>query len=472
MAITVLTSPSDFGRVYDTNRLMYKLSSTNYTEQNFRFLIILYSGDITNDPVTYTKIATIKKRPLTDGTCFFNPAEIFSNYLTYDIDIDHTVLNEALNSNMKFSVVVFEIFGDPQVAYYETLAGQPVLFNGLQEYIPYDIEAYGGGNNQWVMSGATDEQGKFLTDALDYRVDTYDYASLYFLASKEDRPTHARYTIYYWDTFQQSFPNDGTGWDIQRYTDNSTSINYSTNISISAPTPISTPPDDDIGTDPGEPTPPVFKSYIADYITGFTISYTNTNNQMYYIPSGPAQMESMGLFDNLSGATWISYQVDLTDGLTDESTVYNTYTMTYYRQNKCSKYDPWQLFWLNPHGGFDRYTFYLKNYISYDLERTMWQHRFSDTYTLGERGSTVYKTKVDETIMLNTDWLTESESQIISQLFMSPEVYASYKYKGLVYKIPYVIKDTKAMYKEIKNEKMVSYEVNVMPAWNRVSQTS
>lgn len=477
--IALVTQPNDYGRIYDTNRLYYKMSSTNYNEPNFRFYIEIYVGDITDNPVTYTKVATVRKRPLSNGTCLFNPAEIWSNYINYDLEIGINELKECLNSNGIFYLSVKEEYGTtPVVNEASNVDGQPImLYNGLQEYIPYDL-GYGGYNTQFVMDDTN--KGKYLTDATNYQVDTTDYANLYFIVDKDNRPTYARFKVYYWDiTAWDNDHNEDPPNDIQlnAIIENPNTIYKNYSSSISAPNPMSAiPPEDIVDPGPTQPPPvPVYRPYIDYYYTGFTLEYTNDNNQMCYIPTGAKELGGMGLFDvipSLGGGRWVSYEVDLTDGLTAISNEWNTNPITYYRKSKCDKYNPIQLMWLNPHGGFDRYTFYKKNYISYDVERTLWQHRFSDSYTLGERGTTVYKTKSTETTTMNTDWLTASEAQTLSQLNMSPEVYSVYEYNNYTYKIPYIIKDTNFDYKEIKNEKMVSMSISMTPAWNRTSQTS
>jgi len=607
MAITIETAPTNYGRVYDTNRLMYKFSSTNSNNPNFRFYISVGVGDITQNPVTYSSIAIVRKRPLANGTCFFNPAELWSNYLTQDIDVNVSSLQECLNSNSMFQIAVGEEYGDtPELINPSIVIAEPImLYNGLQEYIPYDIEAYGGGNLQWVMSGTTVTQsswvecgtwtnetgtfgtqeikftgadimnltsiqisytdssntnrtgclnsistdeyvafyssadvnevffirygskvdtatsttwsdityedkgstmstagfadgakiiikytelnetrgpGRWLTDATEFQVAPYEYNNLYFIAGYQDKPTYARIKVYYWSDGVEPVGPGGGGSELMSYVNNASKIKRNINIAQSAPNPDAIiqgfkppPPDEDPG-DPdtgGDPITPSFKYFISSYNTGMTLNYTNLYNQMYYIPTGPKELEALGIFDRANGdGGWISYKIDLTNSIASPTKIYNKYPMWYYKKLKCDKYDPIQLFWLNPHGGFDTYTFYKKNYIEYDVQQTRWQHRFSDTYTLGERGTTVYKTLANKKVVLNTDYLTASESQTLSQLLMSPEIYATYTYNNGVYKIPYVIDDSKFQYKEVKNEKMVTYEITIIPAFNRVSQTS
>jgi hypothetical protein len=505
-----------------------------------------------------------------------------------DIEIGISGLTEALNSNYPYRLIVKEEYGEPPSIQSAGTTSDLRLYNGLQEYIPYDIAAYGGGNAQWMLSGISytvgwidtgdytvetgsfssgdvkftsngaisgitavqisykdkdgndstakinhiaagdyvkfqkdannafilqfatqttavnyttwsdityvsktsamqlsgftnqdvigvyhanydtgDGYGKYLTDALDFQVDTWDYANLYFFCTTANRPAYCRVRVQYWGI--PGYEEDEE-IGIGNVTANAQRILARANAEQSAPNPPTY--EKDPGDDIGSPIAPIFKPQISSYYTGYTLTpYETSANNMYYFPTGPKELGAKGIFTR-AGDKWIAYQIDLTDGLDGSAKVYTKYPMTYYRKCKNTNYNPLQVFWINPHGGFDRYTFYKKNYIEYDVERTVWQHRFSDTYTLGERGKTVYKVKADEKITLNTDYLTASESQTLSQLMMSPEVYVVYEYRSRVYKIPYLVVDTKFQYKDIKNEKMVSMEIQIEPAWNRVSQTS
>jgi hypothetical protein len=598
MAIIIDTQPLNYGRVYDTNRLNFKISSDNFTETNFRFYIEVYYKDVVGS--TFEKVATVRKRPLTAGYCYFNPAEIWSNYLTYDLELNISGLTEAVNSNGIFRITITEEYGNPPTTKpaTSTSSNEIMLYNGIQQYIPYDLTAYSTGNTQWVMSGTTypfgwwnkgvwvndtsagngkivfdptepvggdivisgltsvyvsytdrngndatyginmitagdyvkfeasknaneyfiisfgdqvstptytiwsdityyekgsamnmtgftlnddveilgantditDGYGKFLTDAYDFQVDTYDYSNLYFVSARQDRPTHARVRVHYWNNGIETIATGGGGnnLDTARYLQNPGVLINQLNTDQSAPNPVYSTTQVTSGN------LPVIKPFISSYYTGYTLTYNYVYNEMYYIPTGPMELNSLGIFDRLvsSGYTWVFYSIDLTDGLLSSSMVYNQYPIYYYRKSKCERYNPIQLFWLNPHGGFDRYTFYKKNYISYDIERIIWSHRFSDTYTLGERGKTVSHTNYTQKIELNTDLLSASEAQTLAQLELSPEVYGIYEYLGNVFKIPFIVNDTKFDYKEKKNEKEVFMKINISPAWNPVSQTS
>ena len=221
------------------------------------------------------------------------------------------------------------------------------------------------------------------------------------------------------------------------------------------------------------PRPAPQSGYIASYTGSTTFSYTANYTGMYYFACGPAQLALItGYTAGITGLTsilhpkWVYYKIDLES----DTFTFNSKSIYFYRKDKCSKYEPWQLFWLNPHGGFDRHTFYKKNYTEYDIERTNWTHRYSDTYTLGERGLSTMNVKSKEVITLNSDWLAASETQLLTQLVHSPEIYALYKFVGNCYKIPYVAVDTNFEWKNIKNEKMVQMQIKIQPAHTRITQ--
>lgn len=214
--------------------------------------------------------------------------------------------------------------------------------------------------------------------------------------------------------------------------------------------------------------PPTGSGTKGVYEIHIPLTYTPTENNMWYIPTGPAQLSQLGAF-LIAGNKWTKYKIDLIDS---SGYTYNLNPMFYFRKNKCGKYNPYQLFWLNPHGGFDSHIFYMKNRINFNIERILWEHRYSDTYQLGERGTTVYKTIVEQEITLQSDWLTQSESQILNQLTMSPEVYMLYIFNGNPFKIPLVVNDTQTEYADKKLDKMVNMTIKVSPAYKRISQTT
>ena len=93
----------------------------------------------------------------------------------------------------------------------------------------------------------------------------------------------------------------------------------------------------------------------------------------------------------------------------------------------CSKYTPIRLHWLNPYGGFDAYTFKLKSQLEESIKRETFvqqQNKLSTTgaygYTFDSRGRTEYYTRLDTSISVSSDNLTDAEWNWLHGLIVSP----------------------------------------------------
>jgi hypothetical protein len=107
----------------------------------------------------------------------------------------------------------------------------------------------------------------------------------------------------------------------------------------------------------------------------------------------------------------------------------NSETFTFYVNAKCSKYTPVRLTWLNRLGGFDSFNFIYKSEVDTDVKRSTYQqepHTFTGTdwqYTKASRGVTTYNVEMTSSIKVNSDFLTDTESAWMEDLFTSPVVY-------------------------------------------------
>jgi hypothetical protein len=93
----------------------------------------------------------------------------------------------------------------------------------------------------------------------------------------------------------------------------------------------------------------------------------------------------------------------------------------------CSKYEPIRLHWLNPYGGFDAYTFKLKSQLEESIKRETFvqqQNKLSTAgaygYTYDSRGRTEYYTRLDTSIGVSSDNLTDAEWNWLHGLITSP----------------------------------------------------
>ena len=104
---------------------------------------------------------------------------------------------------------------------------------------------------------------------------------------------------------------------------------------------------------------------------------------------------------------------------------------------ECSKYEPVTLHFLNTLGGFDSFTFTKRTVERLNGEKKTYE-RDPFTYTAGAYsydlktgGVLNYATSITEEWELNTDWLTDSEAQLMEQLQFSPVVYMGGNWSAL-----------------------------------------
>ena len=96
---------------------------------------------------------------------------------------------------------------------------------------------------------------------------------------------------------------------------------------------------------------------------------------------------------------------------------------------KCTRYTPIRLHWLNRLGGFDAFNFSLKSTESTKVTRDSYvsqPHTFSGSswdYNKMSRGRTEYNIEMQEMLTINTDYLTGDESTWMEDLFTSPVIF-------------------------------------------------
>lgn len=460
MAITKVSSPKEYGRVWDTNRLTFTFTSTNWQQPNFNFYIEAKRYDIVNS--VWISVGTFYMFPLNGGTMNFNPSIVFRNYLTSDIDITLAAAEEAINSSTSFRLDIYEYYSDTtnngwpyKHAAGSSLNNDIILFNGAQAAVAYDDITVGPGNGQWIVSGTS--TGRFLTDAGQYRMDNDDRGFVYWLSPTNLRPTRVRYIFYYWyaggalpDLFNvgnnyldyQSMPNPYDHFNLVQ-----------------------------IG---GGSTPAGYTAGIRSGVTYLDITYAYGGSIMHYVPVGPKNIAEMSLFDaNFTANNWLYYVVDLMSG----STVLTKTPMLINRQNnKCDKYGRWQMFWLNPHGGYDTFTFTQKNTITDKIKRTTFKQRLLPTQTTSayQAGERIFNTQVTEETVLRSASITQQEMQLLMQMARAPIVYAMKIYDNngtkTPYLAPYIITTEEVIYSQKIQDKEIYFEIKVRPSNEGVVQ--
>jgi len=202
----------------------------------------------------------------------------------------------------------------------------------------------------------------------------------------------------------------------------------------------------------------VFRFYYQGTNTDVTVyTYQSNIDKMYSVGVGPANL--------VSGSTptnWDYYTIDIEEPSSSPSisgyTIYNTY--------KCNYNDFTSVYWLNEHGGWSNFLFNKKKYNEYKVTRNTYEKFLNYGYTNQQRGLTQFRTDVEQTISLNTDWLNDYQNLLIKSLFMSPDV-RIYENGTL---IPYMVVDTEYNERSTTYDGKYQYQVKLTPANKKVIQ--
>jgi len=460
MAISLISSPSTWARVNDTNRMVYKFASTNSGATNFQYQFNMkaYFPDNFGSPYD---LGTFNIHPMSDGTCEFNPSTIYKNYMTYDINVGTTSYTELLRTALKYQLYCYEFYGTPPTkktagSWYE--ATPLNVYNGAQMSIPYDYLALNTkGNLKWVMDGNVANRGQYLTDSLEQRMDNTGHFSLYALFPQAGRPTRVRYTIKYWGY---------TGGEID-----SPNI-FNPNVVSNQQSETSSSPTRGLN-DPQIQNPIGGYSWLTatNYENIPANGFTYANSLGFFYQCGPYQAINQSTILAPYKDTWSYYDVDLMSG----NTVMNTQPMRFINTKVCTKYgEAWQLFWLNPHGGFDTFMFDKKRDVNFKIKRDTYKVKLPSDFSPYDAGERIFNVDVQEEITLRTRLLSQKESQMLTQLVQSPVVFAkqNFDYGGGVYTyaVPYIVVNDTFKYEQKVNDKEIVMEVTIRPAVDKVIQ--
>tara|TARA_Y100000401_G_scaffold43087_1_gene32836 strand:- start:2322 stop:3824 length:1503 start_codon:yes stop_codon:yes gene_type:complete len=146
-------------------------------------------------------------------------------------------------------------------------------------------------------------------------------------------------------------------------------------------------------------------------------------------------------------------------------------------------YPPVRIAWLNKWGAWDYYTFMKKSTRQLKTKRKTYTKLKgtwnSNTFNVNAQagGSKNYLITTDETIKVNTDYITEEEAQWLEQLFNSNEMYIinpyfTFSQGNVVNKFSTPVNLTDSSYKKKTkiNDKLIQYSFTFKTANNRKSQ--
>jgi len=151
-------------------------------------------------------------------------------------------------------------------------------------------------------------------------------------------------------------------------------------------------------------------------LSGTTYTQTITlpaKEHLFNINAGKWILDTSGL--TLANGTY-TIQVK-----TSADVILASKTFTYTPQ--CSYYSTIRLHWLNKLGAFESFNFIRNSRQSETIERKQFKAPLPISYLKSDRLKTNYNTTINDTINIQSDWITEEQSLLLEQLSTSPIIY-------------------------------------------------
>jgi hypothetical protein len=370
MAVILASQPQEYGLAYNDNPFVF-YSTEYYLQDSQRFkVIILPDGWPVTPPLAtvrvFPRVGVSSIGSVFQNRAYYDPSRILQSQLETNVSIpsaNHPTIFSNSNMAQSYGLFIQEEYkvGGVYVTGASIITEVKTVWNGVNNL------------TNWLDFDYTDYDNavtkkKFLTYAPRTQyIDSNQSAFLYFMTSNLTRPTSVQLTGY---------------------------------------------------------------NAAGSIITNGVIDITTTE-KFNRIAIGTYDIVNSDPFDWSSGlpSTFLTGVSYYTVSIKNVSILTNSETFTYYVDSKCSKYTPIRLHWLNRLGGFDSFNFIYKSEVDTDVKRSSYlqeHHNFTGSsweYNKASRGNTVYNVEMTSTTRVNTDFLTDSESEWMEDLFTSPVVY-------------------------------------------------
>jgi hypothetical protein len=361
MALTIYNTPNSYAPVY--NQMIFTLSSTNVAQSNFRYIADIY----VNGSSDYTRLEVGRNPSNNYGT--FDVAGIIQNFLTRDADDNTTTFKQCVNSIASYIVQFGEQYGASSgITNYPNLTtSSGYCFNGV--FSPLDFLDFA--TSTYVLENTSTQ---FLTDRPTFETRAGEKLILGFMAQVPQ---------YGYELEIISYFDNGTIFNTVRVQNPYQALNNRQDRSINVRV------DHD------------WLSSLTNSDLSFGTTPIFTSNYEYY----KVRMKDI-------------------DGKVKTETI-----DIYPGEDICSKYTPIRFKFMNNYGKYDYYTFTGAMTKNTNIKRNTYKsnpNQWSGTnyrYSTTSRGLSQYETILDDTITINSDWITEAESIWLEQLVTSPDVY-------------------------------------------------
>jgi hypothetical protein len=362
MAITVYNTPASYAPAY--NQMIFTLSSTNVTQPNFRYIADIY----VNGSSDYTRLE-VGKNP-TNSSGVFDISGIIQNYLSMDADDNTTAFKTCGNSIVSYDVKFGEQYGASSgITNYTNLTTRTgYAYNGV--FDPLTFLDYT--KNKYSLFNSS---SKFLTDCPNILTRVGEKLNIGYLVQNVGQ----------------------TFLEIKVYTVTGT---LQKTVKLQSPFDYSN---------------------VAEYSLNANISYDFLNS----LVTGDLYEGTAPIFN--ASSSYYTIQMLYSDEPPTYSAVSEIKRITI--DEYCSKYAPIRFKFMNNYGKYDYYTFTGAKTKSTNIKRNTYKSNPNEwsgvnyNYSRMSRGLSQYETVLDDTITINSDWITEAESEWLEQLVTSPDVY-------------------------------------------------
>ena len=361
MAITIYNTPNSYAPVY--NQMIFTLSSTNVAQSNFRYIADIY----VNGSSDYTRLEVGRNPSNNYGT--FDVAGIIQNFLTRDFEDNTTTFKQCGNSIAYYEVKFGEQYGASSgITNYPNLTtSSGYCFNGV--FSPLDFLDFQ--TNTYVLQNSSSQ---FLTDRPTFESRTGEKLILGFMTDAANEAKFLEIITYY---------DEGTIFNTVTVANPYASISNRQDRSIN-----------------------VRVDY--DWLTSLVNADLSSGSTPIFV------------------VNWEYYDIRIKNST---GAIVSETIRIYPGEDICSKYTPIRFKFMNNYGKYDYYTFTGAMTKNTNIKRNTYKsnpNQWSGTnynYSTTSRGLSQYETVLDDTITINSDWITEDESIWLEQLVTSPDVY-------------------------------------------------
>jgi hypothetical protein len=157
--------------------------------------------------------------------------------------------------------------------------------------------------------------------------------------------------------------------------------------------------------------------YNSEGVSIYNNSYSSYTPQtgIVALNIGDSMLDFFGASGYTSSASY--YKVDIKDSGDDL-----VFTKTIDIDNSCAKYPTYRLHWLNSMGGFDAFNFNMVSIERTEIDSKEFKKIQALNYSKTDRLKTKYYTKLMESVLLNSDLLSDAEYAALEELVFSPIV--------------------------------------------------